>query len=226
MYAAEEAWCQVDEYLADQLGLENESHREARVAGQKAGLPDHAVAPHQGALLAMLAKMVGAKRILEIGTLAGYSTLYLAEAVGESGHVVTLEIDHHHAAVAQQTFVAQGVSERIRLIEGAAVDSLRALAAENPEPFDMVFIDADKPNNVHYLDLALRMVREGSVIVVDNIVRDGAVVDATSSDDRVRGSRAAIEAVAAHASLEATALQTVGMKGWDGFLLARVTKPT
>ena len=176
------------------------------------------MSPPQGKLLTLLAKMCGARAVLEVGTLGGYSTICLARAVGEGGRVVSLEIDPRHAAVARANLAAAGLDERVEVIVGAAAETLPTLAG----PFDFVFIDADKQGNVTYLREALRLSRPGTVIVVDNVVREGAILEADSDDPRVQGTRALFDAVAAEPRLSATAIQTVGAKKWDGFLLAVV----
>jgi predicted O-methyltransferase YrrM len=215
-------WGEVDDYLVATVVDEDEVLVAARAAGRAAGLPAIEVAPNQAALLALLCRMSGARRVLELGTLAGYSTIWFARAVGEQGHVTTLEIDPAHAAVARANFERAGVADRVRLVEGPATDSLRAMVDAGEEPFDLVFIDADKPDNPRYLGAAVALSRPGTVIVVDNVVRQGAVADAASQDPSVVGSRGVLEAIGRHPRLTATALQTVGSKGWDGFALAVV----
>lgn len=219
----EQDWARVDDYLAGELVHEDARLTAARDAGRAAGLPAIEVSPTQGALLALLVRISGARRVLEFGTLAGYSTLWFAEAVGPEGHVTTLEIDPAHAAVARSNFDAAGLAHRVRLVEGPAADSAQALVDGGEEPFDLVFIDADKPSNARYLELAIELAHPGTVIVVDNVVRGGAVADPRSRDERVVGSRAVLYDLGAHPRLTATALQTVGSKGWDGFALAVVT---
>lgn len=181
-----------------------------------ADLPPHAVSPLQGKLLALLVAMSGAKRVLEIGTLAGYSTMWLVR--GGAERVVTLEANAHHADVARANFERAGVAEKIDLRVGHALETLASIEG----PFDLVFIDADKKNNPAYLDHALRLARAGTVIVADNVVRDGAIADAASTDPNVVGLHAFVDRIAADPRIDATAIQTVGSKGWDGFLLARV----
>lgn len=165
---------------------------------------------------------MGARRILEIGTLGGYSTIHFARAVGDGGKVVTLEADGHHAETARLNLESVGVAERVDLLVGAATSSLRALREANVPAFDLVFIDADKPNNPRYLAESLELIRSGGVIIADNVIRDGEVTDEHSSDPRVQGVRAFMDAVRAHPRLRATALQTVGSKGWDGFAMLLV----
>ena len=191
-------------------------------ANAAAGLPAHDVSPSQGKLLHLLARIAGARAVLEIGTLGAYSTIWLARALPADGVVVTLEADARHAEVARANLARAGVASRVELRVGAALETLPLLAAERRTPFDLVFIDADKRSNVAYLDWALRLARPGAAIVVDNVVRDGAVLDASSADESVRGVRALAERLADEPRIDATALQTVGGKGWDGFVLALV----
>ena len=191
-------------------------------ANAAAGLPAHDVSPSQGKLLHLLARIAGARAVLEIGTLGAYSTTWLARALPADGVVVTLEADARHAEVARANLARAGVASRVELRVGAALETLPLLAAERRTPFDLVFIDADKRSNVAYLDWALRLARPGAAIVIDNVVRDGAVLDASSADESVRGVRALAERLADEPRIDATALQTVGGKGWDGFVLALV----
>ena len=191
-------------------------------ANAAAGLPAHDVSPSQGKLLHLLARIAGARAVLEIGTLGAYSTIWLARALPADGVVVTLEADARHAEVARANLARAGVASRVELRVGAALETLPLLAAERRTPFDLVFIDADKRSNVAYLDWALRLARPGAAIVIDNVVRDGAVLDASSADESVRGVRALAERLADEPRIDATALQTVGGKGWDGFVLALV----
>ena len=191
-------------------------------ANAAAGLPAHDVSPSQGKLLHLLARIAGARAVLEIGTLGAYSTTWLARALPADGVVVTLEADARHAEVARANLARAGVASRVELRVGAALETLPLLAAERGTPFDLVFIDADKRSNVAYLDWALRLARPGAAIVIDNVVRDGAVLDASSADESVRGVRALAERLADEPRIDATALQTVGGKGWDGFVLALV----
>lgn len=180
------------------------------------------MAPNQGALLALLVRLSGARRVLEVGTLAGYSTIWLARATGPDGHVTSLELDPQYAALARANLRRAGVAGQVDVLEGPAVESLARLVDDGVDPFDVVFLDADKPNNPAYLEAALHLSRPGSIIIADNVVRDGAVVDADSTDERVQGVRRFLRMVADHPRLEATALQTVGSKGWDGFAIALV----
>lgn len=215
----ERGWAEVDQYLVDTLvGDQDADVFEANAAG---GLPPIDVSPPQGKLLHLIARSIGARRVLEIGTLGGYSTLWLARAVGPEGRVITLEYEPRHAEVATANLSRKGVVDRVEIRVGAALDSLPALAEE--EPFDLVFIDADKPNNSNYLTWALRLTRPGSVIIVDNVVRNGGIADPDSGNEAVRASRAVLELIAAEPRLDGTALQLVGSKGWDGFAYALVT---
>lgn len=218
------SWARVDDYLVATLVGEDEAMDAAREAGRAAGLPPIEVAPNQGKLLALLCTLTGARRVLELGTLAGYSALWFARAVGPEGHVTTLELDPAHAAVARENLARAGVGHRVEVVVGPAADSLRALVAAGTEPFDLVFVDADKPNNPHYVETALALSRPGTVIVVDNVVRGGAVADPDDDSPAVVGSREVLALLGSHPRLEATALQTVGSKGWDGFALAVVTR--
>lgn len=193
----------------------------ARDSGAETTMPNAEVAANQGVFLSLLTQIAGARRVLEFGTLAGYSTIWFARAVGAGGRVVTLELDEGNAAIAAANFERAGVADRITTLVGRAAESARRLIDEGADPFDLVFIDADKPNNPVYLAAALELTRPGAVIVIDNVVRDGAVVDSASADPRVQGVRKVIADIAAHPALDATALQTVGEKGWDGLVIAR-----
>ncbi|MDQ2879567.1 MAG: O-methyltransferase [Pseudomonadota bacterium] len=216
------AWAAVDAYIGDKL-LGADAVLTATLAANAAGgLPDIDVSPPQGKLLHLLARMSGARRILEIGALGGYSTIWLARALPESGRLVTLEIDPHHADVARSNIAAAGLADRVEVKTGAAIATLAAMVVAGEAPFDLIFIDADKPSNVAYLNAALALSRPGTTIIVDNVVREGGVLDADSADDRITGTRALFDAVAAEPRLSATAVQTVGVKKWDGFLLAVV----
>ncbi|MFE3258596.1 O-methyltransferase [Nocardia sp. NPDC059091] len=213
-------WAEVDRYLVETLVGDEDS--ETLRANAEAGLPAIDVSPPQGKFLYLIAKSVRARRVLEVGTLGGYSTIWLARAVGKAGRVVTLEYEPKHAEVARHNLDRAGVGERVDIRVGAALDSLPVLAEEQPEPFDLVFIDADKVNNTNYVRWALRLTRPGSVIIVDNVVRNGGIADAASADAAVRASREVIELIAAEPRLDGTVLQTVGGKGWDGFAYAVV----
>ncbi|WP_069167166.1 O-methyltransferase [Nocardia altamirensis] len=214
-------WADVDRYLVDTLvqDAETEAALEANAAAE---LPAIDVSPPQGKFLYLLARTARARRVLEIGTLGGYSTIWLARAVGEKGQVVTFEFEQKHADVARKNLDSAGVGDRVEIRVGAALDNLPGLAEEDPEAFDLVFIDADKVNNSNYVQWALRLTKPGSVIIVDNVVREGGVADANSDNAAIRASRAVLELLAAEPTLDATVLQTVGAKGWDGFAYAIV----
>ena len=214
-------WAANDSYLAELLVGDDPALTATLEANAAAGLPPIDVAPVQGKLLHLLARIRGARRILEIGTLGGYSTIWLARAVGDDGRVVTLEYEPRHAEVARANLDRAGVGERVDVRVGAALDLLPSLTDE--APFDLVFVDADKENNPHYVRWALRLGRPGTVIVVDNVIRGGSVTNADLDDERVRGAREVLELMRAEPRLDATALQTVGAKGWDGFALAVMT---
>ncbi|OBK89563.1 methyltransferase [Mycolicibacter heraklionensis] len=209
----------VDALLDNLFAGEDPALTAALVASDEAGLPPIAVSVQQGKFLNLLATAARATRILEIGTLGGYSTIWLARAVGPAGSVVTLEYEPRHAEVACGNLDRAGVGDRVQILVGAALDALPTLTGE---PFDLVFIDADKENNVGYLNWAVQLCRPGSVIVVDNVIREGAILDPRSDDATARGSRDVLELMGTHPRLRSAALQTVGAKGWDGFALAVV----
>ena len=217
-------WSAVDAFFAGRLVTSDTALDAVLAANAAAGLPPHDVSPLQGRFLEILVRLLGARRVLEIGTLGGYSTICMARGLPDGGRIVTLEAEPRHAAVARANFDRAGVAGRVDLREGPALDTLAGLGRA-AEPFDLVFIDADKPSNPAYLAAALALTRPGSVIVADNVVRGGAVADPADADPRVRGVRQFTELVAAEPRLVATALQTVGAKGWDGFALARVVDP-
>ncbi|MBU9817797.1 O-methyltransferase [Rahnella sp. C60] len=214
-------WVAVDDYLVSHLVQSDPVLEQVLKNNHQAGLPAHDVAPNQGKLLALLAQITGAQKVLEIGTLGAYSTLWLARALPALGKVVTLEADPHHARVAKTNIELAGLQDKITLHVGPAAQTLPGLQAE--APFDLIFIDADKPGNPLYLEWALKLSKPGTLIIGDNVVREGAVVDPHSDDARVQGVRRFIEMIEQEPRLSATALQTVGSKGWDGFVLARVT---
>jgi len=215
-----ENWRLTDEFLSDTL-VGHDPELEAALAAQRAaGLPAIEVAPVSGKLLNLIARMSGARRVLEIGTLGGYSTIWLARAVGEGGTVTTVEAEPANAAVARASIDAAGVGERVAVRIGRGSDVLPTL--EGSEPFDLVFIDADKESNTIYLDWAARLGRSGTVIVLDNIGRDGEIVHDDPADPRVIGTREGLQMLGSDPRFDATALQTVGIKGWDGVALALV----
>lgn len=220
---SEPMWTAVDEYFNGAL-IPADPVLDAAVRLSAAeGLPDIAVAPNQGRLLNLLARIRGARRILEVGTLGGFSTIWLARALPEDGQLISLELDPHHAEVARTNLKSAGLSEKAQVRVGRALDSLAALAEEQPEPFDLVFIDADKQSNPDYLTWAVRFSRPGTLIVVDNVVRGGSVIEADSTDPSVQGTRRLVDVIAAEPRLEATAIQVTGVKGYDGLLFALVT---
>ncbi|MGC7102391.1 O-methyltransferase [Amycolatopsis lurida] len=215
----QQTWTAVDQYLTSTLLPPDPALTATLESSRRAGLPSIAVSPAQGKLLHLLAKMTGAKSILEIGTLGGYSTIWLARALPADGRLVTLEYEPKHAELAKANIEAAGLADRVEVKVGAALDSLPELEG----PFDLSFIDADKVNNPAYFKWALEYSRPGSVIVVDNVVRGGAVVQANSTDPSIQGVRALHDLIAAEPRVDATALQTVGDKGYDGLTIALVT---
>jgi len=216
-------WTAVDRYFVDLLVRSDSALDAALSASAAAGLPPINVSPSQGKLLHLLARMQGARNILEIGTLGGYSTIWLARALSAGGRVVTLEADPKHAKIAGANIERAGLTGVVELILGPALESLPRLAAEGRGPFDLIFIDADKPSNPDYFTWALKLSRPGSLIVIDNVVRDGAVIDADSKDASVQGVRRLNEMIASEPRVSATAIQTVGSKGYDGLAIALVT---
>ena len=218
----DKAWAAVDDYFVDHLLDSDPTLDSLLAANAAAGLPTHDVTPSQGKMLNLLARLQGARRILEIGTLGGYSSVWLARALTDEGKLITLEVEPRHADVAKKNFERAGVSRRVELHLGDAIDSLAKLYAADEGPFDFVFIDADKKRNSDYFSWALKLCRNGALIIIDNVVRDGAVVDHTSSDPSVIGVRTLVEMMEREPNVCATALQTVGSKGYDGFIMAIV----
>jgi predicted O-methyltransferase YrrM len=218
----QELWTAVDGYLADLLVPRDEGLEAALEVGAAAGLPPHEVSPTQGKLLHLLARIQGARSILELGTLGGYSTIWLARALPDGGRLVTLEAEPRYAEVARGSVERAGLADVVELRVGPALETLPQLVEEGRDPFDLVFLDADKSRNPDYLAWALRLTRRGSLIVADNVVRGGAVADAGSRDPSVRGVRRFLDLLAAEPRVTATAIQTVGTKGHDGFALALV----
>ena len=212
-------WTAVDAYLADHLIAKDEVLEAALRDSEAAELPPIQVTALQGKMLQMFARMAGARRILEVGTLGGYSTIWLARALPEGGRLVTLEAAAKHAAVARKNLERAELLGQVELREGPALDTLPKLVAEGVGPFDFIFLDADKENNAAYLQWAVRLARVGTVIVTDNVVREGSVLDASSKDKAVQGTRRFFEAVAAEPHVTATAIQTVSGKKYDGFAL-------
>jgi len=215
-------WTAVDDYIVSSLFEADPALDAVLAANRDQGLPAIDVSAAQGKLLSLLVRIRGAKKVLEIGTLGGYSTIWMARGLPAGGRIVTLELDPHHAEVARSNFERAGVSDKVDLRIGPALKSLAALESENAGPFDLIFIDADKPNNPNYLDWAMRLSRPGGVIVCDNVIRDGAVVHEDSGDANVEGARAAFSFIGGERRLDSTAIQTVGAKGYDGFAIAIV----
>ena len=220
----EDTWTKVDDYFGDVLAVSDPALDAALAANRRAELPPIDVSRVQGKFLDLLVRISGAKRVLEIGTLGGYSTIWLARAVGEDGRVVTLEANPTHADVARSNLKVAGLLNRIDLRVGWAIETLPSLENDASSPFDLIFIDADKQSNPDYLTWALRLSRPGTVIVVDNVVREGKVLDADSTDADVQGIRRLTTMMAAEPRLTSTAIQTVGSKGYDGFALAVVVR--
>ncbi|MGC9941730.1 MAG: O-methyltransferase [Verrucomicrobiota bacterium] len=217
-----EQWTTVDHYINHLFEAPDPVLDSALNTSRAAGLPEINVAPNQGKLLQLLAQSCGAQSILEIGTLGGYSTIWLARALPPHGKLITLEFEPKHAEVARANFIRAGLNGKIELRLGKAAEHLAQLVADGRGPFDFIFIDADKESYPDYLAWALKLSRRGTVIIADNVVRQGAITDANSDDPRVRGARRFNELLAAEPRVCATILQTVGSKGYDGFALARV----
>ena len=222
IFMDKEFWTTVDRYIVDHFLPADSALEQAQATSAKAALPDIAVSPNHGKLLYLLAKILGAKRILEIGTLGGYSTIWLARALAPGGSLITLEFDPKHADVARANIGQAGLGRVVQVRVGAALEVLPLLEAEGRGPFDLIFIDADKINTVPYFTWALKLSRPGSLIIVDNVVRDGAVADAASTDASVQGMQRFYEAVKAEPRVDATVIQTVGIKGYDGVAILRV----
>lgn len=217
-----ELWAKVDAYIGERLVTDDKDLFELILAANtEAGLPSIDVSPAQGKFLNLLVKITGARRVLEVGTLGGYSTVWMGKALPADGRLISLEYVPRHAETARRNIDRAGLSDKIEVRVGAAMDLLPGVEG----PFDLVFIDADKPNNQGYLVHALRVSRPGTVIVLDNVVRDGAVTQASSADRSVIGARAAFDLLHDHPRIDSTALQTVGIKGWDGFILGVVKAP-
>ena len=219
---SQELWTSVDKYLGDVLVRQDKHLDDAVAASDAAGLPSIQVSPPQGKLLEILIGMMKAKNILEVGTLGGYSTIWMARSLPMDGHVITIEIDPKHAEVAQENFNRAGLEKKIDLRVGNARDILPAMIEGGMGPFDFVFIDADKASNPDYFGWALKMSRPGTVIIVDNVIRDGKIIDADSEDASVQGVRRLNEIMSSSVGVTVTALQTVGVKGYDGFSVALV----
>jgi predicted O-methyltransferase YrrM len=216
-------WSTVDDYITTTFKDSDAALEAALKATVDAGMPEIQIAPNQGKFLLLLAQMSGARTVLEIGTLAGYSTIWLARAVPEDGRVITCELEQKHAAVARANIARAGLAKKVDVRVGPALDTVKQLVAEKHAPFDFIFIDADKVGYPAYLEWSLKLSKAGTVIVADNVVRDGAVADPKSEDESVQAVRKYNEMLASNPRLTSTVLQTVGMKGYDGFAIARVS---
>ncbi len=212
----------VDRYLSSVFSASDPILEAALAASTAAGLPEIQVSPPQGKLLHILARLQNARSILEIGTLGGYSAIWLARALVPGGRLITLEADPKHAEIARANIARAGLTDAVEIRLGRALETLPRLAAEGRGPFDLVFIDADKPSNPDYFAWALKLTRRGSLIIVDNVVRKGEVLDGESADPNIQGTRRVLEMMAAEPRVSATAIQTVGVKGHDGFAIAVV----
>jgi predicted O-methyltransferase YrrM len=219
----QELWSKVDDYINETLVPGDPALENAVQKSNEAGLPQIQVSPSQGKLLHLLARTIGVRRILEIGTLGGYSTIWLARALPQDGKLITLEASPKHAEVAKGNIAAAGLAEKVELRLGPALETLPKLAAEKQAPFDFVFIDADKKSMPEYFDWALKLSRKGSLIFSDNVVRSGGIVDAGSADPDIQGVRRFYETLHSEPRVCVTAVQTVGSKGYDGYALALVT---
>jgi len=220
---AQKIWIDVDRYFVETLHLSDPILDATMKANEQAELPAIAVAPNQGKLLHLFAKLVQAKKILEIGTLGGYSTIWLARALPAGGRLISLEFSSKHADIAKSNIRHAGLSDRVEIRVAAALDSLPFLEKEGLAPFDFIFIDADKPNNPGYLEWAIKLSRPGTLIIVDNVVRDGGIADESSTDPTIQGTRRMFDFMAKNSRISSTALQTVGSKGYDGFAMAIVS---
>lgn len=219
---SQERWTAVDRYLEDVHGLVDPVLEAAVAAAKAAGLPEIAVTPAQGKLLWLLARARGARRILEIGTLGGYSAIWMARALRPGGRLVTLEMDPKHAEVARANFARAGLADAIEIRLGPALETLPKLLAEGAGPFDLVFVDADKPSLPLYFEWSLKLAAPGAVLLFDNVVREGGVLDTSGADEAVVGVRRLNERLASEPRVGATTIQTVGSKGWDGLAIAYV----
>jgi predicted O-methyltransferase YrrM len=217
---SDDRWTEIDNYISGHLLQDSDALTSTRLHNVANKLPPIDVSATQGKMLFLMAQMAGARRILEVGTLGGYSTIWLAQALPEDGRLFTLEVDSKHARVAMENIERAGLRSKVEIVIGSASDSLAAMPVS--DPFDFVFIDADKQGNVGYVAEAIRLGRPGTTIIVDNVIREGAIIDPGNDDPRVVGTRKLFDYVSNHPRLDATAVQTVGSKGWDGFLIARV----
>jgi len=218
----QDLWTNVDRYITDLIIRPDGSVTAALETSEREGLPSINIAPNQGKLLQLLVQLRGARRILEIGTLGGYSAIWLARGLEPGGRLITLEANPHHADVARNNIARAGLADLVEVRVGPALETLPKLAVEKQGPFDVVFIDADKPNNRNYFEWGLKLSRRGTLIIVDNVIRGGAVIDSTTTDGNVLGTRQLNEALAHDKRVSATEIQTVGVKGYDGFALALV----
>lgn len=217
---AEEVWDRVDRYFNE--NLLKDYYSRALEEQNRAGLPDINITPTQGMLLNIISRTLGSRTILEIGTLGGYSSIWLASSISGQGKLVSLEVSKKHAEVARKNIEAAGLGEKVDIMLGSALETLPKLEGSEYAPFDMVFIDADKPNNPDYLKWALRLTKSGSIIVIDNAVRAGKVIDSNTTDDAVLGVRNLVDMISKSDKVDSTAIQTVGSKGYDGFIIMRV----
>ena len=218
----QEVFKEVDLYISDLFNPEDEALTAAESSHKREGIPHINVSPNLGRFLYLLAKLVNAKKILELGTLAGYSTIWLAKALPETGHVISLELDPHHADIAKKNISRAGLSGKIEIRVGKAIDLLPGLVSENAGPFDMIFIDADKPPYTEYFEWSLKLSRSGTLIIADNVIRDGKVLNVNQDDPMVQGAQRFNKALAANSRVDATILQTIGVKEYDGMAIAIV----
>ena len=218
----QETWTSVDNYINGLFVPSDDALDAALKASSEAGLPNIQVAPNQGKLISILAQSIGARKILEVGTLGGYSTIWLARALPADGKLISLEIDPKHAEVARANVARAGLADKVDIRLGKAIDNLPKIVAEGLGPFDLVFIDADKPSNTEYFEWALKMTHKGSLIITDNVIRNGGVADPNSTDDSVRGVRRFNARIAPEKRVTTTEIQTVGSKGYDGLAISLV----
>ena len=219
---AEDLWTDVDQYFSDKLLPKDPILESAAEAAEKAGLPPIAISPNQGKFLQLLSQIIGAQSILELGTLAGYSTIWLARGMRPGGRLITVEVDPKHADVAKSNISRAGLKDAVEVRLGSALGVLPQLFAEKRGPFDLIFIDADKENIPDYFEWSMKLSHPGTLIIVDNVVRDGAVIDANSPDPRIEGVRKFVDLLAAESRASGTTIQTVGIKGYDGFAMVLV----
>jgi len=212
----------VDRYISDLFNPKDDALIAAELSHKQEGIPNINVSPNLGKLLYLLVKLTNAKKILELGTLAGYSTIWMAKALSEDGRLISLEIDPHHADIARKNISRSGLSDKIEIRVGKAIELLPVLEKENAGPFDMIFIDADKPPYTEYFEWSLKLSRPGTLIIADNVIRDGKVLDPNQEDPMVKGAQRFTKALAAHKGVDATILQTIGVKEYDGMAIAVV----